>query len=281
MSSSESIGLSDEHDPMAIVSDDEIAPALEIFTSDSETDPELMFDDDNPADFQPFALPDFGDDNPFVDDVLAFPLPIHDQLIIGHPDGEHIVEPIPIHVVPLAAIPAQDWPFVVDLNDDIYVPVIEVDHIDDDLGDGEVCDIAILDVESPVVSVIDISSDSDPDSVADSFESVIFSALLATRLRAYPTDDDDAMSVAPSSPVHVPTHAHTPDHPLAHVSAPIDSLPVAPLGTQTPHTAPINPIPGCSLPPPTTDTHQIDLPTIFPHEIPAPRPGEGTTRKHP
>ncbi|MFS7905776.1 hypothetical protein Hanom_Chr01g00051621 [Helianthus anomalus] len=112
MSSSESSGLSDEHDPMAIVSDDEIAPALEVFTSDSETDPELMTDDVDPDDFQPFALPDFGDDIPFIDDVLAFPLPIHDPLIIGNPDGEHLVEPIPINAVPLATIPAEDWPFV-------------------------------------------------------------------------------------------------------------------------------------------------------------------------
>ncbi|KAJ0765871.1 hypothetical protein HanPI659440_Chr08g0308771 [Helianthus annuus] len=220
MSSFERSGLLEEHDPMAIVSDDEIAPAPEIFTSDSETDPELMSDDDDLDDFQPFALPDFGDDIPFIDDVLAFPLSIHDQLIIGHPDGEHIVEPILIHVVPLGAIPAEDWPFVIDLDDDIDVPVIEVDHIDDDLGDGEVFDIAILDVASPVASVFDISSDSDPDSTADSFASLTSLPLLAAGLGAYPTDDDDdAMSIAPPSPVHVPTSPPTPDHTLAPVSA--------------------------------------------------------------
>ncbi|KAJ0715320.1 hypothetical protein HanPI659440_Chr13g0499741 [Helianthus annuus] len=160
MSSLVSSDMTEEYDPMALVSDDEVASAPEIFTSDSETDPELMSDDDDLDDFQPFALHDFGDDIPSVDDVLAFPLPIHDQLIIGHPDGEHLVEPIPIHAIPLTAIPAEDWPFVVDLDDDIDVPVIEVDHIDDDLGDGEVFDITILDVASPVVSFIDISSDS-------------------------------------------------------------------------------------------------------------------------
>ncbi|MFS7946905.1 hypothetical protein Hanom_Chr06g00541861 [Helianthus anomalus] len=91
MSSSESRGLSNEHDPMVIVSDDEVAHTPEIFTSDSETGPEMMSDDDDLDDFQPFALPDFGDDVPFNDDVVALPLPIHDQLIIGHPDGEHLV----------------------------------------------------------------------------------------------------------------------------------------------------------------------------------------------
>ncbi|KAJ0502430.1 hypothetical protein HanHA300_Chr11g0412781 [Helianthus annuus] len=208
-----------------------------------------MSDDDDLDDFQPFALPNFGDDIPFVDDVLAFPLPIHDQLIIGHPDCEHIVEPIPIHAVPLAAIPAEDWPFVVDLDNDIDVPVIEVDHTDDDLGN---------------------------------VESVTSSALLAARLGAYPTDDDDdVVSVAPSSPVHVPTPPHTPDHPLAPVSAPVDSLPVAPLGRQTPPATLVTPVTGCTLTPPTTDTRQIDLPTIFPHDIPAPRPGEGTSRQPP
>ncbi|MFS8007038.1 hypothetical protein Hanom_Chr14g01256261 [Helianthus anomalus] len=144
MYSSESSGLSKEHDPVAIVSDDE-----------------------------PFALPDCGDDVPFVDDVLALPLPIRDQLIIAHPDGEHIIEPILVHAIPLAAIPAEDWPFVVDLDDDVDVPVFEVDHPDDELGDGEVFDITILDIAPLVVSVIDISSDSDPDSDTDSFESVI------------------------------------------------------------------------------------------------------------
>ncbi|KAJ0588585.1 hypothetical protein HanIR_Chr04g0176301 [Helianthus annuus] len=242
-----------------------------------------MSDDDDPNDFQPFALPNFGDDIPFIDDVLALPLPIQDQLIIGHPDGEHIVEPIPIPAIPLAAIPDEDWPFVVDLDDDIDVPVIEEDHIDDDLGDGEVFDIVILDVASPVVPVIGISSDSDPDSVSDSFESVTSSALLAAGVRAYPTDDDDddAMSVAPSSHVHIPTPPYTPDHILAPVSAPVDSLPVAPSSTQIPPTTLVTPVSGCSLPPPTLDTHRIDLPTIFPSEIPAPHPWEGTSRQPP
>ncbi|MFS8007499.1 hypothetical protein Hanom_Chr14g01261691 [Helianthus anomalus] len=54
MSSLESSGLSEEHDPMAIVSEDEIAPAPEILTSESETDPEMMSNDEDLDDFQPF-----------------------------------------------------------------------------------------------------------------------------------------------------------------------------------------------------------------------------------
>ena len=46
MSSSES-GLSDVDEPMAIVSDDEIAPEPEILTSDTESDPDMLSDDED------------------------------------------------------------------------------------------------------------------------------------------------------------------------------------------------------------------------------------------
>ncbi|MFS7929447.1 hypothetical protein Hanom_Chr04g00332651 [Helianthus anomalus] len=93
ISSSES-GLSKEHDPMVLTSDDEIAQDPEVFTSDTKSDPEMISEDVD--DFQSFALPDFGDDIPDVDDILiddvfSLPIPVHDYLIIGHPDGEHLV----------------------------------------------------------------------------------------------------------------------------------------------------------------------------------------------
>ncbi|MFS7984065.1 hypothetical protein Hanom_Chr11g00982171 [Helianthus anomalus] len=47
MSSSESSGLSEEHDPMASVSNDEVAPIPDIFTSDTESDPEMLSDDND------------------------------------------------------------------------------------------------------------------------------------------------------------------------------------------------------------------------------------------
>ncbi|KAJ0525270.1 hypothetical protein HanHA300_Chr09g0310111 [Helianthus annuus] len=212
MSSSES-GLSEEHDPMAIVSDDEVAPAPEVFTSDTESDPDMISDDED--DIQPFALPDFGDDIPdaddiLIDDIFALPIPIHDHLIIGHPDGEHLVAPIPIDAVPLAAVPPEDWPFD-DLLDDDF-DIFAGDHPVGEQGDGEVDDVIVLDVPPPVVPVIDISSDSSVHSVADSFESVTSSARQAAGLRLYATDDDDAMSAAPSSPIRAPTPPHVPDH---------------------------------------------------------------------
>ncbi|MFS7986872.1 hypothetical protein Hanom_Chr11g01015361 [Helianthus anomalus] len=75
MSSSQS-GLSDTDDPMVIGSG---TSEPEIFTSDTDSDPEMMSDDDD--DFQPFALPDFGDDVPHADG-----LPDEDPFIIPIPD---------------------------------------------------------------------------------------------------------------------------------------------------------------------------------------------------
>ncbi|KAJ0752565.1 hypothetical protein HanPI659440_Chr09g0325851 [Helianthus annuus] len=179
MSSSESSGLSEEHDPMAIVSDDEIAPVPEIFTSDSKSDPEMMPDDEDLDEFQPFALPDFGDDDiPLEDDVLALPLPIHDQLIIAHPDGEHVVEPILIHAIPLCCHLAEDWPFIVDLDNDVEVLVFQVD-----------------------------------------LPLRILAMVRAAGLEAYPADDDDAMSAAPAKPTLVSTPTDTPPRSPTHVTS--------------------------------------------------------------
>ncbi|KAM0070640.1 hypothetical protein Hdeb2414_s0001g00015461 [Helianthus debilis subsp. tardiflorus] len=119
--SSSKSGLSNTDDPMAIVSADEIAPEPEIFTSDIESDPDMLSDDDD--DFQPFALPDFGDDLPLADgipdeDPFVIPIPVHDHLIIGHPDGEQVVARI-LALVPLMVIPPKDWPFD-DLFDDDF-----------------------------------------------------------------------------------------------------------------------------------------------------------------
>ncbi|KAM0046530.1 hypothetical protein Hdeb2414_s0009g00317461 [Helianthus debilis subsp. tardiflorus] len=40
-------------------------PAPEIHTSDTESDPDMLSKDED--DFQPFTLPDFGDDLPLAD----------------------------------------------------------------------------------------------------------------------------------------------------------------------------------------------------------------------
>ncbi|XP_022004395.1 myb-related transcription factor, partner of profilin-like [Helianthus annuus] len=192
MSSSEGSNIYDDVDPMTPSSDDDYIPEVQVITSDSETGSDSDMDD-----FQPFAyLGDIVDD-----DVLAVPPPLNDIMIIGHPEGEHIVEIIPLDVLPLAMVPFVD----LDEDDDDIVPVIPVEHIDDDLGDGDVYDVVILDIASPVVSVIDISSDADTDSYASSYASVTSSALQALGLQR--NADLELDDVLPDEPV-VPTPNH-------------------------------------------------------------------------
>ncbi|MFS8003678.1 hypothetical protein Hanom_Chr13g01216681 [Helianthus anomalus] len=289
MSSSES-GLSDAHDPMVVVSDDEVMPAPEIYTSDTEN---------------------FGDDLPIADGFLVedpFDIPalLHDHLIIGHPDGEHIVVPI-LDVVPLVVIPPEDWTF-----DDLFDDDVDL-FVDgppaDAQGDVEIDD-EVVAVPPPAIPVVEISSDSNLHSVSDSFESVTSSALRPTGLQLYATDsvDNTAMSVAPS-PSRVPTPPHDPEHApeLAPVPfgqpdvAPIDPEPIpdpnhVPLGL--PDIAPLipDPIPApvdfllarpflpppspadvAPLPPVEPDVHRTDLPIVFLQDTLSPCPGEGTS----
>ncbi|MFS7912343.1 hypothetical protein Hanom_Chr02g00128861 [Helianthus anomalus] len=107
-----------------------------------------MSDDGDLDDFQPFALPDpIHDGEPLVDDVLAVGPQLDQFIIIGHRDGAHIIDYIPLDVVPLEAVPGD----IVISDDEDDIPVIHVGHPDDDIGDQEVLDIAILEVSSPVV----------------------------------------------------------------------------------------------------------------------------------
>ncbi|KAF5810456.1 hypothetical protein HanXRQr2_Chr04g0169631 [Helianthus annuus] len=200
MSSSESI-LSDVDDPMDVASDDEIAPELEILTLDTESDPDMLSDDED--DFQPFALPDFGDDLPLADgipdkDPFVIPVPIRDHLIIDYPDGEHIVAPI-LDPVPLMVITPKDWTFD-DLFDDDVDLFVDGPPVDAQ-GDGEI-DENVVAIPPPKIPVIKLSSDSSLHSVSNSFESVASLALQAVGLQRYATDSDDdtAMSAAPSAP---------------------------------------------------------------------------------
>ncbi|KAF5759824.1 hypothetical protein HanRHA438_Chr16g0757781 [Helianthus annuus] len=213
MSSYESSNVYDDVDPMELVSDDEFVPEVQVITSDSES-----ASNDDLDDFQPFALLE----DIIDDDVLAIPPLLNDIFIMGHPEGEHVVEVIPFDIIPLAAIP-----FVVDLDDDDdVIPVIPVDHMDADLGDGEVFELVILDVASPIVSVMDISSDSDTDSDVLSCAFVTSSALQTVGLQRYPDFGDLIMPAEPvipepvqsSTPPHAPVHAPTDEPTQAPVS---------------------------------------------------------------
>ncbi|XP_022031181.1 proline-rich protein 36-like [Helianthus annuus] len=300
MSSSES-RLSDTDDPMAVVSKDEIVPEPEIFTSDTESDPEMMSDDDD--DFQPFALPDFGDDLPIADgipdeDSFVIPIPVHDHLIIGHPDGEHVVTLI-LAPVPLTVIPPEDWPFD-DLFDDDFDLFVD-GPLDDAHGDGEL-DEDVVAIPLLGTPVIENSSDSSLHSVSDSFESVSSSALQAVGLRRYATDsnDDTAMSAAPLTPHDIEPGLEPdfiPDD--QPVDAPADPEPIPapeplpdhdPIPFGIPDIAPLifDPVPAPADPyviepvTPLLAPAPIDVAPFSPgRDIPAPLPGEGTSSQQP
>ncbi|KAM0036895.1 hypothetical protein Hdeb2414_s0014g00431771 [Helianthus debilis subsp. tardiflorus] len=190
MSSSKGSNAYDDVDPMELVSDNEYVPEVQVITSDRES-----ASDDDLDDFQPFALLD----DIIDDDVFAIPPLLKEIVIMGHPEGEHVVEVIPFNIIPLAAIP-----FIVDFDDDDdVIPVIPVDHVDADLGDGEVFSLVILDVASHVVSVMDISSDSDTDSNVLSGASVTSSALQVVGLQRYPDFGDDIVPAKPIIPAPV------------------------------------------------------------------------------
>ncbi|KAM0034185.1 hypothetical protein Hdeb2414_s0016g00494591 [Helianthus debilis subsp. tardiflorus] len=228
MSFSES-GLSDDQDPMAVVSNDKVMPEPKVFTSNTESDPEMLSKDED--DFQPFTLPDFPDDLPIADgvpveDPFDIPAPVHDNLIIDHPDGEHIVASI-LDAIPLVVIPPEDWPFD-DLFDD-DVDLFMDDPLADVQGDGEIDDDVVV-VPLQAIPVIDLSFDSSFHSVSDSFESVTSSALQAVGLQLYATDSDDdtAMSAAPS-PACVPTPQHDPEPGPEQYPVPFGQPDIAPL----------------------------------------------------
>ncbi|KAJ0734481.1 hypothetical protein HanPI659440_Chr11g0420631 [Helianthus annuus] len=183
MASSASSGI---YDPMEIASDDEFPHVIEIVSSD----------DEDADDFQPFALPDpILDGGPLEDDVLAVGPQLNEFVIISHPDGDHIVDYIPLEVAPLAVVPG----FIVVSDDEDDVPVIHVHHFDDEIDDGEALDIAILEVSSPIVSVVDISS-------SDSSDDASSPAIRHAGLRADATASSfDTIPIATQSLVH--THA--------------------------------------------------------------------------
>ncbi|KAJ0752988.1 hypothetical protein HanPI659440_Chr09g0330641 [Helianthus annuus] len=194
---------------MTIVSDDEIATDPEVFTSDTTSDG----DDD----FQPFALPDFGDDIPIAD---------------GFHDGDLPLVQIPAPF-PLAAFPLEDLPLD-DMSDDDIDLFIEGPPEDAQDGRAPVDDVATPFAEIPVgddvviplveilvadiiaVPLVEIPADEilSDHSGPDSFQSVSSATLHARGMQHYPTDTDSdmAMSAAPIFP-----HDFDPDHEIEFV----------------------------------------------------------------
>ncbi|KAJ0681478.1 hypothetical protein HanPI659440_Chr16g0636431 [Helianthus annuus] len=212
-------GLPDDHDPMAVASDDEIMTEPEIFATNSENDSEMMSDND----LQSFALPGLGDDLPTTvgipdEDPFAISIPVHDHLIIDHPDDEHDVAPI-LAPVPLVAIPLEDLPFddLIDIDVDLLVDgPFDDAHGDEGLDENTV---TILLFKIPVV---EISSDTSLHPVSDSFESVTSSALQTVGLQRH-SDEETAMSAAPIPPYDLELDFISVDQP---VDVPADPEPI-------------------------------------------------------
>ncbi|KAJ0931001.1 hypothetical protein HanPSC8_Chr04g0156251 [Helianthus annuus] len=216
MPSSSDTGVSDTLDPIAIVADDEILSDSEVYTSDTTSTDE--------DDFQPFSLPDFGDDIPIADGPFDGDLPL-------------IQVPAPL---PLAAVPLEDLPHdeFADDNIDLFLEgPLEGDQDGVALMDA---DIPLADdpVVEPVVPLAEIPADVhivDPVVPVEapfdlfgpySFESVASASPHAQGIQHYSSDSDSdmAMSVAPLVPHDVdpdPEVEFLPDEP-----APVGPEPV-------------------------------------------------------
>ncbi|KAJ0946975.1 hypothetical protein HanRHA438_Chr01g0010021 [Helianthus annuus] len=86
-------------------------PAPEISTTDTESDPDMLTkDEDN---FQPSALPDFGDELPLLmvsltKVFLSFFIQSTTALPFGHFGGEHLLTPN-LDNAPPVDIPSEGW----------------------------------------------------------------------------------------------------------------------------------------------------------------------------
>ncbi|KAJ0434915.1 hypothetical protein HanIR_Chr17g0887351 [Helianthus annuus] len=271
----------------------------EILTSDRESDSGMMTDDND--DFQPFALPNLGDDTPTTDgipdeDPFAISIPVHDHLIVDRPNDEHDVAPI-LAPIPLVAIPLEDLPFddLIDVDVDLLV-----DGPFDDAHGAERLDEDTVTIPVFEIPGFEISPDTSLHPVSDSFESVTSSALQAVGLRRHATgsDDDIAMS-ATLSPLHELRPGLKPDlvPDDQRVGAPADPKPLPdrdPIPFGIPDIAPLipdlapttidPPVVEPLVPPPApapadvapfhsmeSDLRRVDLPTDSVQGIPTPR----------
>ncbi|XP_022004022.1 proline-rich extensin-like protein EPR1 [Helianthus annuus] len=258
MPSSSDTGVSDTLDPITIVSDDEILSESEVYTSDTTSTDE--------DDFQPFALPDFGDDIPIADGLFGGDLPL-------------LQVPAPL---PLAAVPLEDLPHDEFTDDDIDLFLEGPPEGDQDgvaLMDADVpfADDPVVD---PVVPLAEIPADvpiADPVVPVEapikeapfdlfgpySFESVASASLHAQGIQHYSSDSDSdmAMSVAPLVP-----HDVDPDPEVEFL--PVEPAPVGPepVVAHDPIVAP----PVAHLPDPLPEPAHVDMPEIAPHVIVAP-----------
>ncbi|MFS7995782.1 hypothetical protein Hanom_Chr12g01122041 [Helianthus anomalus] len=155
------------------------------------------------------------------------------------------------------------------------VLVFHIDHLDEDIGDGKVIDIGILEMSSPVVSIVDVSS-------SDVSDRVSFAALRCAGRRANAIDSNfDTIPIATPTPSPIMTYTSI----RTLTPTPTITPPVTPTSRHTPGTL------TCGLTLPDDDTrpighgylgpipYHVDTSPIFMHDIPTPRLREGTSQQ--
>ncbi|XP_021985120.1 calphotin-like [Helianthus annuus] len=257
MPSSSDNGVSDTLDPLAIVSNDEILSESEVYTSDTTSTDE--------DDFQPFALPHFGDDIPIADGPFDGDLPLL-----------QVPAPLPIAAIPLEDLPHDEFADDIDLflegapegdQDGVALMDADVPFADDPVVDPVVplaeipADMPIADPIIPVEAPIEEA----PFDLfgAYSFEYVASASPHAQGVQLYSSDSDSdmAMSAAPLVILDVdpePEVEFLPDEP-----APVGPEPVI---DYDPIEAPAI----AHLPDPLPEPGHVDMPDIAPPVIVAP-----------
>ncbi|XP_022024105.1 calphotin-like [Helianthus annuus] len=183
MASSDS-GVPNTIDPMAITSDDEIATDPEVYTSDTTST--------NEDDFQPFALPVFGDDLPLAD---------------GPPGEDLPLVPIPVPL-PFAAVPFEEQPLDALPDDDIDLLIEGPPEGDQDGGAPMEDEVPLADIPvvDPVVPMVEIPAD----------DALVVPPVEAPAMEALP---DPSVSYPPESASSTTIHAQD----VQHYSADTDS----------------------------------------------------------
>ncbi|KAJ0939754.1 hypothetical protein HanRHA438_Chr02g0064791 [Helianthus annuus] len=236
-------GVSNTSDPMAFTSDDEMATDSGVYTSDTTSTDE--------DDFQPFALPIFGDDVPLAD---------------GPPGEDLPLVPIPAPL-PFAAVPFEEQPLDALPDGDIDLLIEGPPEGDQDGGapmeDGvPLVDIPVVDPIVPMVELPDMEVHFDS-SASGSFESIA-SSIPPLGFGYIPRiDDDEEMEMEDEL---VPE-----EQPAEAPVLPDDQILVMPADHQP---APVIPEPILSLDPvPVTDAPVIAPPAVeIPKVAPIPDP---------
>ncbi|MFS7936535.1 hypothetical protein Hanom_Chr05g00416711 [Helianthus anomalus] len=174
------VTMSSASDPIDILDSDE---GIIDLVSDEEVI-ELESDDESAMEVVPETDTEPEEDPDYVSVDTLSGVSVPGVVVVRRPDGHLILDIPPLAIeVPLVDVPAG--------GDKVLVS--HVDHVDDDLGVGEAFDIAILEVSSPVVSVMDISS-------SDTTDSVSSSTLRAVGPSAHATDCGSAAElIAPTT----------------------------------------------------------------------------------